>query len=174
MTTGRWICWRYGVGMHRHRAGTAESASHSVPAQAGTRRAWGFTLIELMIAVAVVAILAAIAYPTYQDSIRKGRRAEGKSALAEAASRQEQYYSDNKSYTNDMTDLGYAASPAVSPDGYYQISATGSPGGGPPFTGFTLTAAPQGAQTSDTRCGSLTLASNGQKSATGPDGAKCW
>lgn len=58
----------------------------------------GFTLIELMITVAVIGILAAIAFPSYQDSIRKSSRADGKNALTQAAANMERYYTENNTY----------------------------------------------------------------------------
>jgi type IV pilus assembly protein PilE len=68
----------------------------------------GFTLIELMIVVAVVGIIAAIAYPSYMDSVRKARRTDAKSALTEAAQKLEILYARNASYSADLTDVGYA------------------------------------------------------------------
>jgi type IV pilus assembly protein PilE len=61
-------------------------------------RSEGFSLIELMIAVAIMAILAAIAYPSYQDHLRKGRRAAAQAFLLETSSRQQQYLLDARSY----------------------------------------------------------------------------
>ncbi len=58
------------------------------------------TLIELMIVVFVVALLAAVALPAYQGSVRKARRAEAKAALTTCAQRLERYYTENNSYTN--------------------------------------------------------------------------
>lgn len=80
----------------------------------------GFSLIELMIVVAIVAILAMIAYPSYQDSIRKGNRADCQGTLLDAASRLERYFYDNQKYTVDLTDLGYDSDDDVStPEGKY-------------------------------------------------------
>ena len=61
-------------------------------------KSMGFTLIELMIVVAIIAILAAIAYPSYQDSVRKSRRAEGRSAMMEVLQQQERYMTQNNTY----------------------------------------------------------------------------
>lgn len=127
----------------------------------------GFTLIELMIAVAVVGILAAIAYPSYQDSVRKARRADAKSALLDAAQRQERFYTENNQYTNVLVKpdpcvgaacgLGYATTKTT--DGYYDLAINA------PLTGtapnqrrntFTITATPDStkSQVQDTNCGS--------------------
>ncbi|MFZ5486615.1 MAG: type IV pilin protein [Burkholderiaceae bacterium] len=76
----------------------------------------GFTLIELMIVVAVVAILAAIAYPSYRDSVLKGRRAEGRAALAELLQQEERYMTQNNCYLAFSTNsAGVATAAAPSP-----------------------------------------------------------
>ncbi|MGX2033042.1 type IV pilin protein [Methylocaldum gracile] len=136
----------------------------------GIRKIRGFTLMELMIAVAVVGILAAVAFPSYQSQVIKTRRSDGKAALMSAAAKQEQYYLDNKTYANTMTALGYSANPASSAEGYYQISITASSA-----TAFTLQAAPQGSQTSDTVCDNLTLNNLGTKTESGSGTVNdCW
>lgn len=130
----------------------------------------GFSLIELMITVAIVGILAGIALPAYQDSMRKGRRAEGQAALTDAAARQEQYFMDNKSYTTSMVDLGYSADPTTTEKGYYQVRMKTilEVPGCPITTCFTLQAQPQGDQGRDS-CATLTLNSLGAKLPAG-----CW
>lgn len=89
------------------------------------KKARGFTLIELMITVAIVAILAAIAYPSFQNSIRKSRRTEAKTALENVAAEQERYYYRNNAYTRDLTQLGYSGAAGtgqkVTENGYYRI-----------------------------------------------------
>lgn len=128
----------------------------------------GFTLIELMIAVAVIAILATIALPAYQDSIRKSKRSDGKAGLVDAASRLEQYYLDNKTYTVQMTNLGYSADASVATtDSHYKMSVSNSPCANISSC-YTVTAIPQGDQASDS-CGTLTINSMGTKTPSG-----CW
>jgi type IV pilus assembly protein PilE len=116
----------------------------------------GFTLIEVMITVAIVGILAAIAYPSYRDQIIKSRRSDGQTLLVEVAGRQERYYFDNASYADKLSKLaGYTADSINSPEGYYSISVSASTA-----DTYTLTATAQGDQTSD---GNLTLDNLGNK-----------
>ncbi len=122
----------------------------------------GFTLTELMIVVAIVAILAAIAYPAYRDQVQKTRRSDGQVKLMEILQAQERYFTENNIYTADLTDLGYATATNVESDEkFYKISA-GT--GAAPCDALTrcveLTATAQGAQTAD---GDLTLNALGQK-----------
>lgn len=128
----------------------------------------GFTLMELMVTVVIVGILAAVALPSYRSSVLRSARSDGKSALLEVATRQEQYYLDNKTYTTDMTALGLPASPYITENGTYSVSAAATTN---IAIDYTLTAAPQGGQVNDTHCGSLTLTSNGVKGAASSD---CW
>lgn len=123
------------------------------------KKSAGFTLVELMIVVAIIGIIAAIAYPSYQDQVRKAKRSDGQSKVMDAMARQERFYSENNTYTVTMTDLGYAADPADSDEGHYKID-------GVACTGKTiaqcviLTATAQGGQATD---GNLTLDSTNAK-----------
>lgn len=135
----------------------------------------GFTLIELMIVVAVVAILVAIALPSYNDSIRKGRRGQAKSDLVELAQRAERFRTVNSAFSGGAG--FWATVPAadqVSPRGggiaYYGITEVEAAGT------FTLTATPQNGQEADTRCMTLTLDQAGVKAASADPGNanRCW
>ena len=128
----------------------------------------GFTLIELMITVAIVGILAAVAYPSYTSFVTSSNRSEGQRELLRLANLQEETFIDRRSYTTNMTALGMTADPHVTEFGNYSIDATIANGG----TTFILTATAQGAQTSDTGCTTLTINEAGQK---GPVGSEtCW
>ena len=143
----------------------------------------GFTLIELMIAAAIVAILVAIAYPSYRDSITKGRRAEGRTALLELMQQQERFMTQRNTYASWTTPgatTGSAASfKTFSGDsaaaGAYLISATDCDGGTDAAKlreCVMLNAVPRVA---DAQAGTLQLSSTGQKTcAGGTNPAVCW
>ena len=134
----------------------------------------GFTLIELMITLAILAILVTVAYPSYTSQVTKSRRADGKAALMDAAARQERFYTENNTYTATMTDLGYAADPAISPDGHYAVAAAAGTTADI-ATSYALTATPQGVQASDALCANLTINNVGTKGISGTSTvALCW
>lgn len=150
-----------------------------------TKSAQGFSLIELMIAVVIVAILAAVAIPSYQEHIQKGKRADGKAFLLDIASRQERFYTQFSSYTSVLKRPASCSGPAcglglsvnTSPDKYYTVSLSATPSGcstaGTLCTGFSATATPSG--WSDDKCGALTYNHTASKSAAGPQPADyCW
>jgi type IV pilus assembly protein PilE len=130
----------------------------------------GFTLIELMIVVAIIGIIAAIAYPSYMDQVTKAKRSDGQSKLLDAMARQERYYSENNTYTVTMTDLGYAANPVPSDEGHYNIA--GAACGGGITQCVVLTATPT---FTDALCGNLTYNSTNTKTESGSGTTdNCW
>jgi|SRR5215831_6703831 len=124
-----------------------------------TREVSGFTLIELMVTVAVVAIIAAIALPSYTNSIMRGKRSAAKSAMMDIANREQQFLLANRVYADKaaLTNNGYALNGDVSQN--YSWTVTANNAASPPT--FLITLAPVGSQASD---GSLTLDSIGNKS----------
>ncbi len=126
-------------------------------------KSFGFTLIELMITVAVIGILAAVAYPSYVDYVKRSNRAEAQRELMRIANLQEQYFIDHRTYTADLTKLNLA-NPYVTESTNYSISATGD------ASGFKLTANAQNYQSSDTGCTKISITHTGAK----PDGETCW
>jgi len=133
-------------------------------------RVTGFTLVELMIALAVVAILATVALPSYQSSVRKSRRADVVDATTAVFQAQERYRANNPLYAATFAELN-AASLATSKGGYYTLALSAVTA-----TGYTLTASAVAGkgQDKDTGCTALTAAvTNG--SVTYPDAQlKCW
>lgn len=143
----------------------------------------GFTLIELMIVMVVVAILVAIAVPSYQEFVRRANRTDAKNALMRIAAEQEKFFTAFHRYSGSI-DGARTGNPATSglamPDtteegggdgAYYDITValTGD------NLGYTLTATPQGAVQAVDACGALTITNTGVRAALGatapPD---CW
>jgi type IV pilus assembly protein PilE len=139
----------------------------------------GFTLIELMITVAIVGILASIAYPSYQSSVMKSRRADAQGALLGFENAMERYFTVKNKYTG----AGVGGADTGAPDpiiytissetaNFYTVTISAATD-----STYTLNATPTGAQTND-ECGTLTLTHTGVKDVSGADSgvtaADCW
>jgi type IV pilus assembly protein PilE len=125
----------------------------------------GFTLIELMIATAIVAIIAAIAYPSYTKYVMKSHRTNAKAEILNIANRQQQYLLANRAYATSLSALNYATPSEVA--ARYDTSVAASAAGETPSYTITFTAKNQ--QASD---GGLTYTSSGTKGCT-PEVANC-
>jgi type IV pilus assembly protein PilE len=128
--------------------------STPTPTPGASARIRGFTLIELMITVAVVAILAAVAMPAYFDSVRKSRRGDAITALNQISQAQERWRANNVAYTTDLSASGLRVSNPAS--GYYTLAVSAAAS-----ASYTATATAAGAQSGDSKCTALTLSMNG-------------
>jgi type IV pilus assembly protein PilE len=133
----------------------------------------GFTLIELMIVVAIVGILAAVAYPSYQEQIAKGRRASAKAVLTESQQWMERFYSENYRYDKNLANVNiddnslFKAQFTVSPkpgegQAAYNIGISAT------SRTYTVTATPISAD----RCGTFNITHTGRKSVSSYDSTK--
>jgi type IV pilus assembly protein PilE len=120
----------------------------------------GFTLVELVIVMAIVAILAAVAFPAYQEHVRKSNRAAAQSEMMDIANRQQQFFLANRSYADSLEGLSYALPDEVS--ARYDPAIVVDNGATPPTFAITFTA--KDSQASD---GDLTLDSEGVKERDG-------
>ena len=135
----------------------------------------GFTLIELMIVVLIVSILGFIALPGYRNYSLRAARAEGKAMLVTAASKEEQFFLNNKTYTVTIATTAGLNMPNLSESGKYQLSITAGATGSI-TSSYLLTATPQGGQTDDLDCYTFTLGSDGMKGIVTGTAAvtECW
>ena len=162
--------------LHMHR-------THPTPRPA--RATCGFTLIEIMIAVALVAILAAVALPTFQNSIRKSRRTDAFTALTAVQQAQERWRGNNPAYTVTLADLAGVTSPTPGGD-RYALALAAAPASAPLSGAYTAIATAQNAQAADAGCqklgvmvagGNLIFASGTASvdfAASAPDPNRCW
>lgn len=131
----------------------------------------GFTLIELMIVVAIVGILFSIALASYEGYVLRSHRADGQSILLDISAREERFLAQNNSYTADLTTAaGLNLGSTASRDGYYNLTVAACAAGSI-ATCYLVTATATGGQTNDTDCAIITYSSIGVKSGTT---GNCW
>jgi type IV pilus assembly protein PilE len=119
------------------------------------RKAKGFTIVELVIAIAIIGILAAIAIPSYQQHLKKGRRADAQQFMSQVAQKQQQFLMDARSYAASLSELQMGTTPKSVSD-YYDFTLTASA----PPPSFLLVAKPKAAQAGD---GDLSINNTGEK-----------
>ena len=144
-----------------------------------SRRIGGFTLIELMVTVVVLAIIVGIAVPSYQQQVRKSRRADARNAVLDLAGREERFLSISNSYSQTPADVGYAGPfPVTVNNGYYQLTVVSPDPAQGVTPSYLITATYFGPQVADTDCAQFTVNQLGQQVALTAGGAlntaTCW
>jgi type IV pilus assembly protein PilE len=139
------------------------------------RRSKGFTLIELMIAVAIISLLSMIALPSFMDNIRKSKRVDAQTALTRTSTNLERFFSANTTYTVDLAQLGLVVDSGTgySDERNYVITVAGGATGIASSYTVTATADAASSQSEDTGCTVLTINSLGQRTPN-PTTSRCW
>ena len=131
----------------------------------------GFTLIELMIALVIAAVLYTIAMPAYNSHVMRSHRADAHAALLDISARQERFMAQNNTYTTEIAGAtGLNMGSSTSNSNYYNMSVAAC-AGGTIATCYVVTATAAGGQADDTDCATITFSSRGVKSGTT---AQCW
>jgi len=137
----------------------------------------GFTLVELLITLAILGILVTVAVPAYQGQMERSRRADGKGALMDIAARLERHMAQNNTYTIEVSGAsGLNMGTVSSPEGFYEMEVEACDGGAISRC-YSVSATAGGTQAGDTDCAVLTLASTGAKSAFNHSdvvNGECW
>jgi type IV pilus assembly protein PilE len=142
-------------------------------------RSRGFTLIELMITVSIVGILAVVAYPAYQDSVRKGKRAEGRTALLDFLQQQERFLSQTGTYSDPVITTGATGVPFKTFSGdnaahpAYKLGTEACPGSPTPSLRECVRVLAE-PQFTDAEGGTLRITSTGTRDCTGSKPTLCW
>ena len=135
----------------------------------------GFTLIEVMIVVVIIGVLTIIAFPSYQEHMKKGKRAEGQAAVLQAAQALERYMTTNNTYTTDLVAAGYKAYSGSDPSTSSYTLTVAAAAGGSISSSYRIIATPT-ATWSDPECYQYTLDHTGAKGVQGGSytSAQCW
>jgi type IV pilus assembly protein PilE len=151
--------------------------------KATDRHSSGFTLVELMVTVAIVAILASIAVPMYSKQVQKSRRVDARTAVLDLAGREERYLSTAGLYTNVPLNLGYSALPVVVGSGYYTVNVAITapvPPATPPGYTVSATVVAGSTQVKDLQCQYFSVDNTGKQFSSATNGAgadtstTCW
>ncbi|MET3105393.1 type IV pilus assembly protein PilE [Oxalobacteraceae bacterium GrIS 2.11] len=139
----------------------------------------GFTLIELMVVLIILAIIVAVAIPAYTSNVLTSHRSDAKTGLLDLATREEKFFSINNSYGN-LSDIYAGTATSVTSlatqsggTAYYNLSVTPTAPSSSAAASYTASATPQGGQTADTACGTFTITNTGATSVSGT-GTNCW
>jgi type IV pilus assembly protein PilE len=139
-------------------------------------KAGGFTLVELMVVVSILALLAGIAIPSYRQFVLRANRSEAQTLLRDAAAHQERYLAQYSRYTDDPARLAFpsplaAGGKRLSPNQLYELAAEHPDGN---TRRYRLTALRRGAQQSDRECGDFTLDNQGSRGISAGSVETCW
>jgi type IV pilus assembly protein PilE len=146
----------------------------------GSKRTGGFTLVELMITVVILAIIVGVAMPAYTQQMHKSRRTEARNTLLDLAGREERFLSIQGTYGQNAADVGYGALPFTTINGYYNVTVLAPDPNAvtPTNPSFIITATAAGLQASDTDCATFTVNQIGQQvaltSAAVVNTTTCW
>ncbi|HVS25029.1 MAG TPA: type IV pilin protein [Gammaproteobacteria bacterium] len=139
------------------------------------RRVAGFTLIEIVVTLSIIGLLAAIAYPSFMSSVRRGNHTDAQAAITRLTNNLERFFATNGTYTTDVTQLGFVlvAGVAYSEKGHYSLTVAAGPSGIGSSYVVTTTAKAGDMQAGDTGCTVLTLDSLGVRTPN-PNATNCW
>jgi type IV pilus assembly protein PilE len=138
------------------------------------KRLRGFTLIEILVTVAILAIVASLAYPSFIGAIRKSRRSEAIEFITRIQQAQERWRANNSSYTTNLGTTGLNV-PTTTPNGYYTLSVTLPASAASAASEYTITANAAGPQTADTRCAFLSMkVEGGELTYDSTSAQACW
>ena len=138
------------------------------------KRLRGFTLIEILVTVAILAIVASLAYPSFIAAIQKSRRSEAFDAITRIQQAQERWRANHSSYTADLGSSGLHV-PATTPNGYYTLTVELPATAASAASEYTIKATAAGPQAADTKCAFLSMkAIGGRLTYDSTSAQACW